>query len=350
MTGGRGHDGAMEWRLGRRPGLDGLRGCAILLVLACHLFGAARGNDRYFTLGSTGVTLFFTLSGFLITSLLLEMELTWQGLRHFYVRRARRLLPALMSLVVVLGFLELALHQRFFAVVPTLFYFANWAQLSGWDQGLMRHGWSLAVEEQFYLVWPPLLLLSRRWVPGPLALAVGGCILSMSLRFTLAGDGWRIYYGSDTQAASLLVGAVLAVLAQRGLPQLRLPWWTPLTLAALALSHDMWVGWLLVPTIVPFAAAAMIWSACADAGSLLGSSVLGYIGRRSYALYLWHYPITLIIRQIVGPSLTWGLVSVGMSFVFAEVSWRMLESPLLRRGRTASSASTDRAADGVRAR
>jgi peptidoglycan/LPS O-acetylase OafA/YrhL len=328
------HHVQVEWRLGRRPGLDGLRGVAILLVLACHLFGAARGNDRYFAVGSAGVTLFFTLSGFLITSLLLEAEPTWRSFRAFYVRRARRLFPALLCIVMVLGAFELLLRQYIFAVVPTLFYFSNWAQLGGWDLGIMRHSWSLAIEEQFYLVWPPLLFLARRWRRGPLVVAVGGVVVSSALRLALVSEGgWRIYYGSDTQAASLLIGAVLAIVAHQGLRSRTLPWWAPLTLCGFAFAHSMWTGWLVVPTVVPFAATALIWSACTHAGPVLGNALLRWVGRRSYAVYLWHYPLILVVRNIAGPSLSWGCLSVALAFACAEASWRLVESPVLRQNR-----------------
>jgi peptidoglycan/LPS O-acetylase OafA/YrhL len=159
-------------RLGHVPALDGIRGLAIALVVSMHAFGFPAG-------GFIGVDLFFVLSGFLITTLLLEeVEATGRiSLRDFYERRVRRLLPALLVLLIVYSVVEAARGRSVLPAVAGLFYFSNFSNflhLTAWRTNALDHLWSLAEEEQFYLVWPPILILLVRWrrLLAPLLLLV----------------------------------------------------------------------------------------------------------------------------------------------------------------------------------
>jgi peptidoglycan/LPS O-acetylase OafA/YrhL len=322
-----------RWRLGHRPELDGLRGVAILLVLTCHEVGAARGVGHLTAIGAAGVTLFFTLSGFLITALLLE-ERADRGridLGRFYERRARRLLPALALVLIVFDGMAVLAGESPSIAIPVLLYFGNWATLTGHDLGLLSQTWTLSVEEQFYLVWPLVLVVSMRWRRGPLVVCVAGATVSLLLRFTIH-DGRRIFYGSDTQAFGLLVGATLAVLAVQGLRERKLPGWITvalvLSLFAFTPVRNAFVGFWVVPVVVPIVAAVLIWS---GTGRLLTSAPLGYLGRRSYAIYLWHFPLIVLFRDAVGASALNGLLMIGLAIAFAELSWRVVERPFLKR-------------------
>ena len=322
-----------RWRLGHRPELDGLRGVAILLVLTCHEVGAARSVGGLTAIGAAGVTLFFTLSGFLITALLLE-ERADRGridLLRFYERRARRLLPALVLVLIVFDGMAVLAGESPSIVIPVLLYFANWASLAGADLGLLSQTWTLSVEEQFYLLWPLVLIVSMRWRRGPLVVIVAGATVSLFLRFTIH-DGRRIFFGSDTQAFGLLVGALLAVLALQGLRERKLPGWATvalvLSLFALTPVRNAFVGFWVVPVAVPIVGAVLIWS---GTGRVLTSAPLCYLGRRSYAIYLWHFPLIVLFRDAVGASALNGLLMISLSIAFAELSWRVVERPFVRR-------------------
>jgi peptidoglycan/LPS O-acetylase OafA/YrhL len=321
----------LRWRLGRRPALDGLRGIAILLVLTCH-FGMALGYVKQST-GAAGVELFFVLSGFLITSLLIEEQARTGrvSLRSFYLRRARRLLPALLVMVAVVYVLARLVGSSF-AVLPTLFYVANFYPAS--DLGLLAHTWSLSVEEQFYLTWPLMFVAASRWRRGPLAVAGVCAALSLLLRFLLLGDTKQVYYGTGTEAFGLLVGVLLAILAHEGLPALKAPRWllVGLTLPAfgLAVVGGRYLSDVVVPTVIPILAAPLIWAACSR--PVFTWAPLRYLGRRSYALYLWHFPLLVIIKALVGWPITpvVAAVALGLSLLVTEASWRLVEQPFMR--------------------
>jgi peptidoglycan/LPS O-acetylase OafA/YrhL len=196
-----------RWRLGRRPELDGLRGIAILLVVARHADtpGCASG-------GAIGVTMFFTLSGFLITSLLLEESASTGrvDLAAFYRRRALRLFPALFACIAVTIVLAVLLGTWIASeqmVAAALLYFGNWALIARAEAGVLGHTWSLSVEEQFYVTWPLVLVLFGRSRRAVIWLAGTGALVSVGLRFKLySGDTlWRVAYGTDTKADALLV-------------------------------------------------------------------------------------------------------------------------------------------------
>jgi peptidoglycan/LPS O-acetylase OafA/YrhL len=296
---------------GRRAELDGLRGLAVLAVAAHH-----SGLRRFFPGGFLGVDVFFVLSGFLITVLLLrEHAGGGVSLRRFYLRRARRLLPAL---AVLLAFCcawaafrvrPNRAHAIYRAVLLTAAHAANGAWACSAPLDLLGHAWSLSVEEQFYLAWPPLLVLLLRRRVGPRAiglLAAAGVVASAACRAAV----WCAPGPAAAQAAAvslvcradaLLLGCLAALAASCGrLPRTggRVVAWASAGLlvlgGALCREGDAWLylgGFTLVA-----AAAAVVVTALACAPTPLASAVLGWrplawLGRVSYGLYLWHFPL-----------------------------------------------------------
>jgi peptidoglycan/LPS O-acetylase OafA/YrhL len=349
-------------RLGYRPALDGVRGIAIAIVVAFHAFG-------WPVAGTLGVDLFFVLSGFLITTLLLEeYERSGRiGTRAFYVRRARRLLPALFALLV--PFLLIALSAVVFrGSLPSslllglggaLTYTSNIvvaADPSAVPAALI-HLWSLGAEEQFYIVWPLLLVvLIRRGGVRIIGRALGVLLVVAvlyRLQLLLRGASIeRLYYAPDTHADSLLVGCAFGWLFVRG----RLPWFiaserarnvsiavslAAVIAAAVLLGHvpsRLAYELQLVPTV--FAVAAGVFIACAALGGssvarALSASPLAFLGRISYSLYLWHLPLLVAFAGLHREFGLRSIAAVVAAVAVATVSRFMIELPVLARGRTA---------------
>ncbi|MFI5956716.1 acyltransferase family protein [Cryptosporangium sp. NPDC051539] len=289
------------------PGLDGVRALAVVAVLVYHL------DARLLPGGFVGVDVFFALSGFLITTLLVRRP----GLVSFYVRRARRLLPAALLMVAVVCSVA-AFTMPTFRLgslradgIWTVLQAANWRFVASGQSYVdafappspLRHAWSLAVEEQFYLVWPLVVaaLAGRRRT----LLAVAGTLtvasaVWMGFRYA-AEDPSRAYYGTDTRAHALLAGAVVALLligplrASRLLPRLGIPAGLVLLVAAASVP-DSWAGYYRGAGFGIAVAAAVLVGAVATApgsrlGRLLAAGPLPRVGRVSYALYLWHWPV-----------------------------------------------------------
>lgn len=346
------------------PGLDGLRALAVLAVIAYHLhLGWARG-------GLLGVGVFFTLSGYLITDLLLGR---WRGdgrlhLGDFWLRRARRLLPALFVLLVVVAAWVTLLDRGQLAdlrgaVAAAATYVSNWYYIAHHSSYFARfappapldHLWSLAVEEQFYLCWPWLLWLGLRFVPGrrasrvrwlaapTLALAVGSSVL-MAFLYHPGLDPTRVYEGTDTRAFGLLAGAALAMVwpsgdaAATGRRARR-------TLDGAGVAGLAVIGVLVwqVGHYSPFAyrgglgllsvATVAVLAAVANPASLLGRALgwrpLRWVGVRSYGIYLWHYPvIVLTSAPNAGEDLPRAALQVTASVALAALSWRFVEEPV----------------------
>jgi peptidoglycan/LPS O-acetylase OafA/YrhL len=325
------------WRLGRRPALDGLRGVAVLLVVVSHL---SEPNSWVRQFGMVGVTVFFTLSGFLITSILLEQHATTgrMDFPRFYRARFMRLAPAMLVCVAIVTALGGLLGPGY--ATPRLALGAvtctsNWSLAFGaaGNQALV-HTWSLSVEEQFYLLWPVTLLLlgrfGRRWL---IAAMLAGIAASVASPFLLAApDGARVYFGSDTHANSLLIGCLLAVLMHRGRERASRPALAAvaLGLSVLASAAPLGVVVLLGPPLVGLGTAAVIFWTAQDIGARwLTHPALTYLGVRSYGLYLWHWPLIVLSVQLVGVE-HWRVASV-IALPFAALatacSWRFVEAP-----------------------
>jgi len=370
-------DVRMPWHLdrGRRagemgylPGLDGLRAVAIIGVLLYHA-----GID-WIPGGFLGVDVFFVLSGFLITSLILE-EYDRSGrvnFRRFYLGRARRLLPAVVLLLVVVGAAVLLFYQDALSAfredaLATIFYVNNWWYVVA-DQSyfeatgrppLLKHLWSLSVEEQFYLIWPAIALLLVRRGGRPLvrriALALAAAstlwMLYLAIRggYPLDADPSRAYFGTDSHSMGLLVGAALATIWRPGRLPTELPR-TPKTIITgigvamllVIVSFYVFVGeftpWLYRGGFLALAAftavlIAAITHPASPLGPLLGIGVLRYLGRRSYGIYLWHWPIFMVTRP--GIDVPWNepvtfAVRITATLIIAEASYRLVEMPIRR--------------------
>jgi peptidoglycan/LPS O-acetylase OafA/YrhL len=325
------HMAGERWRLGHRPGLDGLRGIAILLVLAAHV-----GGSPLRSFGPAGVTLFFVLSGFLITSLLLEEhhrtgKVTLAG---FYARRARRLFPALAVMLVFVAFVYEALRVPLRNLLPVVFYVGNWRRAGGFDIPLLGHTWSLAIEEQFYFVWPIVLLAALRWggKRAVLVIATLGVVASVVLRFALATGGGRedrVWFGTDTNAFALLAGCALAVwMSTRSTAGRNHPRVAALLVALVAVVglDSSTSGLTFVSPLFAAATGVILLVLLCQGGDvgIFGSPVLRFVGRRSYGYYLWHVPILLLLETYL-PTMTARMLVVPLTVMIAEMSWRFVE-------------------------
>ncbi|HWB89353.1 MAG TPA: acyltransferase [Acidimicrobiia bacterium] len=321
----------------RWPELDGLRGVAILLVVAAHAHVLSADVG-----GMVGVTLFFVLSGFLITNLLIE-EIDTTGrldLKAFYARRALRLLPALSLYLVGITLVLLVLRVGV-PVIETLWppalYASNYAQIFGMDLYAHRHTWSLAVEEHFYLAWPVLVGLGAtkrlRLLGGVVVGLIGWRIVASGI------DASWAYMGTDTNAFALGMGALLAATRrERILPKVP-PAVATFGVVGMALLSLVQVGELRglyeastwVTIVASFLAAATVWAAVSSDGpTFLSARVLRWFGLISYALYLWHAPL-LLLPQFGDDRFT-RLLGAGLSVAIAWLSWKLVEGPIMRSG------------------
>jgi peptidoglycan/LPS O-acetylase OafA/YrhL len=352
------------------PGLDGLRAVAVLAVIVFHLgFGWAPG-------GLLGVGIFFTLSGYLITDILLA-QYAQRGhikLGRFWLARARRLLPALfLMLAIVLAWVTVfgpAQPDQFRkAVVSAIFYVNNWQQILDnvsyfarfAPEGPLNHLWSLSVEEQFYIVWPFLLLLGVKLVretPLPsgvrprlaiatVALALVSSIL-MAVLYHPSLDPSRIYYGTDTRAGGLLFGAALAMVWPSRRLSRKITLQARNTLDALGVlglliiavmiwrtgefSSFLYQGGFVVLSLATVLVLMPLAHPACRLGNLLGCKPMRWIGARSYAIYLWQTPvIVLTAANAQNPqdeSLLRKLLQIAAIFAIAALSWRYVEEPI----------------------
>jgi len=339
------HSDSGAWHLGRRPALDGLRGFAILLVLMSHA-GSWSADARDFAMvGNAGVTLFFTLSGFLITALLIEERQRTRrvDLTAFYGRRVRRLLPAFLVFLPLAG-APLVVQHRWPDLVGVVFYVGNWIRAAGGVPLLgLSHTWSLSIEEQFYLVWPIAFLFSARWRRGPVVVAVAGVAASLAATVVLFLHGAsvdRLYFGTDTRAVALLAGCLLAFAAPH-LPELRSRAVVYLGCgvlagSALAVTRETRLEDALAPTLVAALSVVLIWGATSHTSGPLTRPAARYLGVRSYGLYLWHYPVLLLFYAGLGNHLDVTVMALVVAVGVTELSWRLVETRfLVRRPRRA---------------
>jgi peptidoglycan/LPS O-acetylase OafA/YrhL len=315
-------------RLGYVGALDGLRGIAILGVIAVHAFGEPVG-------GFYGVDLFFVLSGFLITTLLLE-EHDRSGriaLAAFYRRRAYRLLPGLLTVVAVYAALMVASPTALSQIAAGGLYGANFVIASGshlLDGTPFVPFWSLAAEEQFYLLWPVLLvaLLQRRVresrVASVLAFFVVALVLYRSGLALAGASKTRLYYAPDTHADGLVLGCLLAFLRRRGLRVPELLGWLGLTVLLVAFAFPSLVGGVAYGLAPASIAAALLTGAALEPGRLsrcLSFGPLVWLGLISYSLYLWHFFCLELFDWRVQ-------VALPLTFVVATLCYYKIEKPL----------------------
>ena len=349
--------------------IDGLRAIAVVAVLFYH------AEVPWLPGGFLGVEVFFVVSGYLITALLLgEIDRTGRvDLRSFWTRRARRLLPALGfyllgALVLAVTIADDVLDELIDGSWAAVLYVANWYavfnDISYTDAfgrpSFLHHLWSLAVEEQFYLLWPLLVIgglrfLGRRRMIAAIGIGILASTALMWVLYEPLADPLRIYYGTDTRAAGLLVGAGLAFVWR--------PWEHPtrrpeieqrrrfvaFVLSAVGLvgvlrafvvydlspieADPLFRGGFLITSLSTAALIAGLVLARNPLSSTLSGPVMGWLGSRSYGIYLWHWPIFMVTRPRVDTDLDGVVLLVlrfALTFVVAEVSWQLVEQPLRR--------------------
>ena len=349
------------------PGLDGLRALAVVAVIAYH------SEIESVPGGFLGVEIFFVISGYLITALLLE-EFNLNSainLRQFWGRRARRLLPALFlyiggSVAFAYSMAEDVVPTKG-EVLSTFGYVYNWfgifQEISYTDvferKNFFHHLWSLAVEEQFYLFWPILLLCLQRYIHRKvtISLLILGITSSAFLMWTMYQpfeDPLRVYYGTDTRASGLLIGALLAYIWR--------PWnaekselfpkgkdaLLPVGLAALGIliwanthytllmpdADQLFRGGFLITSIATAIVIACVVTPNSNLNSILGLAPFVWVGKRSYGLYLWHWPVFQLTRERVDVDINgWELFAVRMfvTLVLVEISYQCIERPIRER-------------------
>ncbi len=367
-------------KLGYQPALDGLRALSVMAVILYH------ADVSWMPGGFLGVEVFFVVSGFLITSLLLE-ERARNGvvdLRHFWIRRARRLLPALYLLLAVVSAASILVYHDAAGrlggdVLAAIAYVYNWWQIfldqSYFAQAgrppLLQHLWSLAVEEQFYLIFPPIFALCLvkfghlrvRWVVVGTGLASAAL---MALLYKEGEDTSFIYYATFTRLSGLLLGAFLAMVwtpwrsRTRAAPQagpvldvvgavglVVIAWFM---LRVNAFDPFIYRGGFLLLDIVCIAVIAVLVHPAARLSNVLSWAPLVWVGLRSYALYLWHWPIFMVTRPGLDVPLTGFPLFVFrmvLTFGAAELSYRYVETPM-RQGALGRWYHDLRSSDGVR--
>lgn len=344
------------------PGLDGLRAIAVLAVIFYHL------NFEWASGGLLGVTVFFVLSGYLITDLLMAEWSESQSidLKKFWIRRLRRLVPAMVVMMVAVTawttfFNQSLLYQLRKDFIPALLYFGNWwyifRELSYFESfdtpSLFTHFWSLAIEEQFYILWPILLILGLTYIKKRkklfLLTMIGAMIsvIAMAFIYQPGTDPSRVYYGTDTRAFSLLIGAGLAmvwpsqklaseiskgsrflldILGGMGLSVL-------LLMIYFANHYDAFLyrGGMFLLSLTTAVLIATLAHPASLLGKLMSIKPLRFIGVRSYGMYLWHYPVIILTTSTIHsgqPNLIRAIMQLMMIVLLSSLSWKYIEDPI----------------------
>ncbi|EMY8531844.1 MULTISPECIES: acyltransferase family protein [Bacillus] len=343
-------------------GLDSLRGLAILGVILYHI------NFNWMPGGFLGVTVFFVLSGYLITDIL-AME--WKrnkriDLKKFWLSRARRLLPGmLVMLVITLAWITIfhssLLEKMRGDSLAALFYVSNWwyiyHKLSYFDNfnqiSPLNHFWSLAVEEQFYVVWPFIISLGLYYINKQSRMILLICLgafasaLAMAILYEPGVDPSRIYYGTDTRAFSLLIGAVLALvwpsnrLANKIIPKARFILDVVGGIALIIILVMFWKtnqydpflykGGMVLLSIATALLVANLAHPASRIAQFLRFRPLRWVGIRSYGIYLWHYPILTLTTPKVNAgdfSIIRAILQFLLIILIAQISWKFIEKPI----------------------
>jgi peptidoglycan/LPS O-acetylase OafA/YrhL len=323
-------------------GLDGLRGLAVLLVVAHHISGTVFPYS-----GAVGVQTFFVLSGFLITGILLK-EHEQNGridFGAFYIRRLLRLYPALLVFLLLLPLVMLVASDPNIATYAeraglAALYLSDFVMMAGGSMGILAQTWSLAVEEQFYLVWPAMLLgmlwLSRGDRSRLFRLVFG--LFAVALAWRLFGhvtmEHQRLYFAPDTNFFAMLAGAALASVRRLpGLPRW-VGWAAVAMLALLTVWRPFGMPYLVVmdwvATFTVMAATVAVWALSQGRLKVFEMAPLRWFGGISYGLYLWH--AALLHLSVNGGELqsVERLAAVAVAVLVAWVSFRFIEKPILR--------------------
>ncbi|MBC1245433.1 acyltransferase family protein [Listeria booriae] len=348
------------------PSIDGLRALAVIAVIAYHLsFGWASG-------GFLGVDIFFVLSGYLITNILLT---EWENneridLKKFWIGRFRRLIPAVYLMIVVVVVFAVIFNRPLLATLrgdatASFLYVSNWwfifHNVSYFDSfGMaspLKNLWSLAIEEQFYLIWPLFLFGALKFIKKPkaiLRIIIIAAILSavwMAILYSPDGDPSRVYYGTDTRAFGLLLGGALAFVwpFTRLSPNIPLKGKLTVNIAGTVSvliflfcvvnlnEYDSFLyrGGMFLIAINAIVMIATIAHPASYLSKLFSFKPLRWIGTRSYGIYLWHYPIitlTTPITEVGTPNLMRAALQVAATFIIAELSYRFVETPIRKNG------------------
>ncbi|MEW1982977.1 acyltransferase family protein [Pseudarthrobacter oxydans] len=324
--------------------LDGVRAVAVLVVLAYH------AHLPFFVGGYAGVDVFFVLSGYLITTILLR-ELHQRGtinLWIFYLKRALRLLPALAVVCIAVALAWSLISwvpvrsETLWGVPAAFLYLSSWTRAFEVNSlGYMGHTWSLSVEEHFYLVWPLLLLALFKFTRNPRHSII--IVAAMAVTYRIASPLMfghdRIYNGSDTQAAQLLIGcAVAAVLygsSQKvGVGLGLMSTLTLLAIVAFVPLHStayLYGGSLITALAAATLTAHLVTDSEGPLVRLLSLKPFLWVGARSYGIYLWHYPVFGLLSASALPAVAAIGLSVILSFVIPSLSYKYVEQPFLNR-------------------
>lgn len=348
------------------PSIDGLRALAVIAVIAYHLsFGWASG-------GFLGVDIFFVLSGYLITNILLT---EWENneridLKRFWIGRFRRLIPAVYLMIVVVVVFAVIFNRPLLATLrgdatASFLYVSNWwfifHNVSYFDSfGMaspLKNLWSLAIEEQFYLIWPLFLFGALKFIKKPkviLRIIIIAAILSavwMAILYSPDGDPSRVYYGTDTRAFGLLLGGALAFvwpftrlspnIPRKGKLTVNIAGTVSVLIFLFCVvnlnEYDSFLyrGGMFLIAINAIVMIATIAHPASYLSKLFSFKPLRWIGMRSYGIYLWHYPIitlTTPVTEVGTPNLIRAALQVAATLIIAELSYRFVETPIRTNG------------------